>query len=124
MSRSTAAIITAGFAVVAGLVTAVLSGATLSRQGVWGPNGIARGHLDFTAAALLLVGLALLLMGLILLLATLADYWMEGQDRRDAAYEASQQRLETERYRLAASLAETRPDLPRPLPDSRRRIAH
>jgi len=117
MSRSTTAIVTAAAAVVAGLTVSLLSGSTLIREGVWGPSGLIQGHLDFTAAALFLVGLALLLMGMILLLATVTDYWMDAQDQRDALRAGPARRTEDDRYRLAASLDQTRPDVPR-------RVAH
>ncbi|BDZ48039.1 hypothetical protein GCM10025867_02800 [Frondihabitans sucicola] len=110
MSRSTAAGITAVFAVVAGVSVSAWAASTLNSEGIWTEHGIATGHLDFTVAAVLLIGLALLLTGLILLLATLADYWIDKQDLRDAQLEARSRRQEAERYRLAASLAETRPD--------------
>jgi hypothetical protein len=117
MSRSPAATITAAAAVVAGVSVSAWAGSTLQSEGIWTRRGLAAGHLDFTVAALLLVGLALLLMGLILLLASLAEYWIDKQNLRDAQIEARDRRLETERYRLAASVAETRPDTPR-------RVAH
>lgn len=134
MRRHTAATVTAGVAVLAGISTTLWAGARLGLADFTAPGGVQAvgispgrldvGHLDFTVAVLLLVGLALLLMGLILLLATVADYWMDSQDRRDAQYaarrrrlQADRQRLEADRHRLAASVAETRPD-------TSHRIAH
>lgn len=141
MRRHTAATVTAGVAVLAGVSTSLWAGTRLGLADFTAPGGVTTagirpgrldiGHLDFTVAVLLLVGLALLLMGLILLLATVADYWMDSQDRRDAQFAArrrrleadrrrlaaDRQRLEADRHRLAASVAETRPDSPQ-------RVAH
>lgn len=113
MSRTTAALVTAASAVVAGGSITFWAGTTLRHGALWTQRGSSTIHLDFVVASLLLIGIALLLMGLILLLGTATDYWIDAQERRDAQLAARRTRVEAERYRLAASLVQTRPETPR-----------
>jgi len=67
----------------AGLVGGLWAFGRLNTDGAWGPQGMAAGHLDFEAGAVLLVGVAFLITGVIIALAAVAQFWIEAQERRD-----------------------------------------
>lgn len=110
MRTLTATGITAGVVTALGALLTVWTATTLSDQGAWSRSGIDGRHLDFTLAALLLVGVALLITGVVLILAALAEYWFARQDLYDAKVEARRERIAAAREQARA--------------DSAHRIAH
>lgn len=99
-----------------GAAVTVASYDRLADEGAFGRRGLAGGHLDFTVAALLLVGVALLIAGVIIAFAALAQFLFDRQDARDAALIERSRRREQLTASLPPAVADTHPH--------RRRIAH
>lgn len=119
MSRAKVVGTISGVSLAVGAGLAIWSSQTLAAQGAWTSKGAASGHLDFTVAAVLLVGVALLIAGFIIALAAVAEVWSEAQDQRDAQVEARHRRAAAPPTRPAAP---SHPAAPSPEPVTHPRL--
>lgn len=115
MSRGMVSAAAAAVTAAAGALLASWSYGRLEAEGAFGRHGLVGGNLDFTVAALLLVGLALLIAGVIVALAAFAQFWFDRQDAKDAQFAERSRRRAQLTASLPPAVADTRPH---------RRVAH